>query len=44
MDKYNLKNIETKGIQFDGIKNKSFKAKIGDNTKIAYIGYAKKIK
>ena len=44
MEKYSLKNLEIKGIQFAGIKNKSFKAKIGKNTKIAYIGYAKKIK
>ena len=43
MKKYTLKNLETKGIQFAGIKNKSFKAKIGKNTKIAYIGYAQKI-
>ena len=44
MNKYDLKNMEIKGIQFAGIKNKSFKAKIGKNTKIAYIGYAKKTK
>ncbi len=42
MNKYDLKNVEIKGIQFDGIKNGSFKAKIGENTKIAYIGYANK--
>lgn len=42
MDKYNLRNIETKGIQFAGIKNGGFKARIGENTKIAYIGYAHK--
>lgn len=44
MNKYNLKNREIKGIQFAGIKNNSFKAKIGENTKIAYIGYAQKVK
>ncbi|MCK5283040.1 MAG: 3-demethylubiquinone-9 3-O-methyltransferase [Nanoarchaeota archaeon] len=43
MKRYALKNIEIKGIQFAGIKNGSFKAKIGKNTKIAYIGYAQKI-
>lgn len=42
MDKCNLRNIEIKGIQFAGIKNGSFKARIGENTKIAYIGYAQK--
>jgi len=40
LDKHNLKNKEINGIQFAGIKNGSFKAKIGNNTKIAYIGYA----
>ena len=44
MNMYNLKNMEIKGIQFAGIKNGSFKAKIGKNTKIAYIGYAQKMK
>jgi len=42
MNKYNLKNIEIKGIQFAGITNGSFKARIGEHTKIAYIGYAQK--
>ena len=42
MNKYNLKNTEIKGIQFAGIKKGSFKAKIGEHTKIAYIGYAQK--
>ena len=42
MNKYNLKNIEIKGIQFAGIKKGSFKARIGEHTKIAYIGYAQK--
>ena len=42
MNKYNLKNIEINGILFAGIENGSFKAKIGKNTKIAYIGYANK--
>ena len=44
MNKYNLKNIEINGIQFAGVENGSFKAKIGKNTKIAYIGYANKEK
>jgi len=44
MNKYDLKNIEIKGIQFAGIKKGSFKAKIGENIKIAYIGYAQKMK
>ncbi len=42
MNKYDFKNIEVKGIQFAGIKNGSFKARIGENIKIAYIGYARK--
>ena len=42
MNKYNLKNIEIKGIQFAGIKKGGFKARIGEHTKIAYIGYAQK--
>jgi hypothetical protein len=42
MNKYSLTNPEIKGIQFAGIKNGGFKAKIGKNTKIAYIGYASK--
>ena len=44
MSKYDFRNREIKGIQFAGIKNGSFKAKIGKNTKIAYIGYAQKMK
>ncbi|MFC1536107.1 bifunctional 2-polyprenyl-6-hydroxyphenol methylase/3-demethylubiquinol 3-O-methyltransferase UbiG [Candidatus Neomarinimicrobiota bacterium] len=42
-EKYKLKNIETKGLNFAGIKKGIIKTKIGNNTKIAYIGYAKKI-
>ncbi|MCK5032853.1 MAG: 3-demethylubiquinone-9 3-O-methyltransferase [Calditrichia bacterium] len=41
MNKYGLKNIEINGMQFTGIENGSFKTKLGKNTKIAYIGYAK---
>ena len=44
MEMYNLKNMGINGIQFAGIENGSFKAKIGNSTKIAYIGYAKKLK
>ena len=40
--KYNLRNIEFKGVQFSGITKNGFKTKIGDNTKISYIGYAKR--
>jgi len=43
MKKYNLKNIQINGLQFAGVKNGSFKAKIGNKTKISYIGYAQKI-
>lgn len=44
MNKYVLRNMEIKGIQFAGIKNGSFKAKIGNKTKVAYIGHAQKMK
>lgn len=43
MEKYGLKNSELKGIQFGGINKHGIKTKIGNNTKIAYIGFAKKI-
>lgn len=42
-DKYKLMNIETKGLNFAGIKKGIIKTKIGNNIQIAYIGYAKKI-
>ena len=38
-----LKNVETKGLNFAGLKQGIINTKIGNNTKIAYIGYAKKI-
>ena len=40
MNKYSLENMQVNGLQFAGIENGSFKAKIGNGTKIAYIGYA----
>jgi len=42
LKKYNLKNQEVKGIIFAGIKNGNIKTKIGNSTKIAYIGYAQR--
>ena len=42
-DKYKMKNVETKGLKLAGLKQGIKNTKIGNNTKIAYIGYAKKI-
>ncbi|MFH0912253.1 MAG: bifunctional 2-polyprenyl-6-hydroxyphenol methylase/3-demethylubiquinol 3-O-methyltransferase UbiG [Patescibacteria group bacterium] len=46
MQKYNIKNIETKGFILAGIlagiKKGEFKFGIGKNTKLGYIGYAQK--
>jgi 2-polyprenyl-6-hydroxyphenyl methylase/3-demethylubiquinone-9 3-methyltransferase len=42
MNRYNLKHIEIRGIQFAGIRKGSIKARIGRDTKMAYIGYARK--
>jgi len=40
--KYNLSNIEIKGIQFAGVNKNGILIKIGDNTIMSYIGYAQK--
>ena len=42
MNKYNLENREIKCMQFGGFKNGGIKMRIGNNTRIAYIGYAYK--
>jgi len=42
MQKYNIKNMETKGFKLAGIKKSEFKFGIGKSTKLAYIGYAQK--
>ena len=41
-DKFNLNNIEIKGIQFAGVNKSGIKIKIGNNTRMSYIGYAQK--
>lgn len=42
MHKYEMKNIETKGVVFAGVRKGGVKLRIGENTKIAYIGYGEK--
>ena len=43
MNKFNLTNVDLKGMNFAGIKKGNIQIKIGGNTKMAYIGYARKI-
>jgi len=42
LKKHGFENVEKKGILFAGFENRNIKTRIGKNTKIAYIGYAKK--
>lgn len=42
-DKFKLRNVELKGLNLAGIKKGIILTKIGNKTKIAYIGYATKI-
>lgn len=38
-----MKNLDLKGLNFAGFKKGNIQLKIGNKTKIAYIGYAMKI-
>ncbi|MFH1249866.1 MAG: bifunctional 2-polyprenyl-6-hydroxyphenol methylase/3-demethylubiquinol 3-O-methyltransferase UbiG [bacterium] len=40
--KYGMKNTETKGIEFGGIKKGNIRFRIGKNVRVAYTGYAQK--
>lgn len=42
-DKFGMKNLDLKGLNFAGFKKGNIQLKIGNKTKIAYIGYAMKI-
>jgi 2-polyprenyl-6-hydroxyphenyl methylase/3-demethylubiquinone-9 3-methyltransferase len=42
-DKYHINNIESKGLNFAGIRDGNIQLKIGSLTSIAYIGYAQKL-